>query len=75
LDKGATSRKACKNACIACGICARACPEAIVMENNIAVITDYKKIEPEEIPEIEKCPTNAIGRFHRDWEEEKDDEG
>ena len=66
----------CKNACIACGICARACPEAIVTENNIAVITDYKKIDPEKIPEIEKCPTNAIGRLHKDEEEkDKDDEG
>jgi hypothetical protein len=50
------------------------------MENNIAVITDYKKIDPEKIPEIEKCPTNAIGRLHKDEEEkekqeEKKDEG
>ncbi len=75
LDKGAASRKACKNACIACGICARACPEAIVMENNIAVINDYKKINPEKIPEIEKCPTDAIGRLHKKQEEEKEDEG
>ncbi len=80
LDRGAASRKVCKNACIACGICARACPEAIVMENNIAVITDYKQIDPAKIPEIEKCPTNSIGRLHKDKdekeeEEEKEDEG
>jgi len=63
LDGPKTSRKLCKNACIACGICARACPEQIVMENNLAVISDYKKIDPEKIPAIEKCPTNAIERF------------
>ncbi len=74
LDRGAASRKVCKNACIACGICARACPEAIVIENNIAVITDYKKIDPEKIPEIEKCPTNAIGRLHKEEEKEKQEE-
>lgn len=68
LDRGAASRKACKNACIACGICARACPEAIVMENNLAIITDYKKIDPEKIPDIEKCPTDAIGRLKKDNE-------
>ncbi len=68
LDRGATSRKMCKNACIACGICARACPEAIVIEDNLAVITDYKKIEPEKIPEIEKCPTSSIGRIHKENE-------
>ncbi len=62
-DRGPTSRKVCKNACIACGICVRACPEAIVLENNLAKILDYKKIAPEKIPEIEKCPTGAIGRF------------
>lgn len=63
LDGPKVSRKLCKNACIACGICARACPEQIFMENNLAVIHDYKKIDPEKIPAIEKCPTNAIGRF------------
>lgn len=62
-DKGAASRKACKNACIACGICTRACPEAIVIENNLAKILDYKKIDADKIPEIEKCPTDAIGRL------------
>lgn len=65
LDRGATSRKVCKNACIACGLCVRACPEAIVLENNLATITDYKKIDPKKIPEIEKCPTGAIGRLKK----------
>jgi RnfABCDGE-type electron transport complex B subunit len=62
-DRGPTARKVCKNACIACGICVRACPDAIALENNLAVIKDPKKIAPETIPEIEKCPTKAIGRL------------
>jgi electron transport complex protein RnfB len=62
-DRGPIARKVCKNACIACGICVRACPDAIVLENNLAVITDYKKIDPEKIPAIEKCPTKSIGRL------------
>ena len=65
-DRGPTARKVCKNACIACGICVRACPEAIILENNLAIITDHKKIKPEAIPEIEKCPTDAIGRLRKD---------
>jgi electron transport complex protein RnfB len=64
-DRGAVARKYCKNACIACGICVRACPEAIVLENNLAKIVDYKKINPEKIPEVEKCPTAAIGRLKK----------
>lgn len=68
-DRGASSRKMCKNACIACGICSQACPETIVIENNLAKILDYKKIEPDKIPEIEKCPTNSIGRIHKDKNE------
>lgn len=71
LDGPKASRKLCKNACIACGICARACPEAIVMENNLAVITDYKKIDPEKIPAIEKCPTKAIGRWIKQEENQE----
>ena len=65
-DSAAAAKKACKNACIACGICVRACPEAIVMEDNLAVIKDYKKIDPEKIPAIEKCPTDAIGRIKKE---------
>jgi electron transport complex protein RnfB len=65
-DRGPLARKVCKNSCIACGICVRACPEAIVLEKNLAIITDYKKIDPEKIPEIEKCPTDAIGRLRKD---------
>jgi Na+-translocating ferredoxin:NAD+ oxidoreductase subunit B len=76
LDRGPAAKKACKNACIACGICVRACPEAIILDKNLAVITDYKKIDPEKIPAIEKCPTDAIGRLHKtDLENERKDEG
>lgn len=69
LDRGPVARKACKNACIACNICARACPEAIIMDNNLAIITDYKKIDPEKIAAIEKCPTGAIGRLKKEEDE------
>jgi len=65
-DRGPMARKVCKNACIACGICVRASPDAIVLEKNLAVIKDYKKIDPANIPEIEKCPTDSIGRLRVD---------
>ena len=42
-DKGAVTRKACKNGCIACGKCEKTCQhDAIKVENNLAVI-DYEK--------------------------------
>lgn len=68
-DRGPSAKKACKNACIACGICAKASPDAIMVEDNLAVIKDFKKIEPEHIEKIEKCPTNAIGRLEEDKDE------
>lgn len=74
LDRGPLARKVCKNACIACGICVRACPEGIILENNLAKIVNYKKILPEQIPAIEKCPTKAIGRIHVPPEEEVSEE-
>lgn len=64
-DRGPIAHKVCKNACIACGICVRACPNAIILENNLAKIIDYKKIDPEKISEIEKCPTKAIARLRK----------
>jgi len=69
LDSGKTAKKVCKNACITCGICARACPEGIIMKNNLAKITDQTKISLEQIPAIEKCPTKAIGRIHKEEHE------
>ena len=67
-DRGPFAKKVCKNACIACGICVRACPDAIIMESFLAKIVDYTKIAPEKIPEIEKCPTDAIGRIKKNHE-------
>jgi RnfABCDGE-type electron transport complex B subunit len=66
LDRGPASKKACKNACIGCGICARACPDAIEIKENLAVILDYKKIDSDQIPAMEKCPTDAIGRLRHE---------
>lgn len=65
LDRGPVAKRYCDNACIACGICVRACPEAIIMEDNLAKIIDYEKIDLEKIQEIEKCPTQSIGRLHK----------
>lgn len=67
-DRGPIARKVCKNACIACGICVRACPDAIILENYLAKIVDFKKIDPEKIPDIEKCPTDSIGRLKKENE-------
>ena len=42
-DKGAITRKMCKNGCIGCMKCVKTCPNgAISMDNNLAVI-DYEK--------------------------------
>lgn len=42
-DKGAATRKFCKNGCIGCGKCQRSCPSgAITVVNNLATI-DYDK--------------------------------
>lgn len=69
LDRGPAAKKACKNACIACGICARACPDAIEVVDNLAVIRDYKKITPDQIQALEKCPTDSIGPIHKETDE------
>ncbi|MFW6129097.1 MAG: RnfABCDGE type electron transport complex subunit B [Candidatus Aminicenantaceae bacterium] len=72
-DNGKISRKVCKNACIACNICVRACPEAIVLENNLAKITDVKKIDKDKIPAIQKCPTGAIGLLKKEDNKDNDE--
>ena len=58
-DKGPAAKKACANACIGCGICAKTCThDAIVVENNRAYI-DYTKCKL--CRECEAlCPTGAI---------------
>ena len=58
-DKGPAVKKACANACIGCGICAKTCQHgAIVMENNLAYI-DFDKCKL--CRECEAmCPTGAI---------------
>lgn len=69
MDRGPSAKKACKNACIGCGICARACPDAIEIVDNLAVIRDYKKVSPDQIPALDKCPTDSIGLIHRETDE------
>lgn len=58
-DKGADARKACKNACIACKKCEKACPHsAIAVINNCAVI-DYEKCTGcKEC--VKECPTGCL---------------
>ena len=58
-DKGAQTRKQCKNGCIACGKCARTCPvEAIAVIDNLAVINYNKCIKCGKCAEV--CPTHTI---------------
>ena len=58
-DKGAAARKACANACIGCGKCAKECPfEAITVTNNVAYI-DYTKCRMCRKC-VAVCPTGAI---------------
>ena len=58
-DKGAQARTACKNACIACKKCEKACPHgAVTVQNNLAGI-DYDKCTGCGAC-AEACPTGAI---------------
>ena len=51
--------KACANACIGCGICAKTCThDAIVFENNVAYIDFTKCKLCRECEAV--CPTGAI---------------
>lgn len=58
-DKGAITRKVCKNGCIGCSKCQKECPfDAIVVENNVAYI-DFEKCRLCRKCEA-VCPTGAI---------------
>jgi Pyruvate/2-oxoacid:ferredoxin oxidoreductase delta subunit len=58
-DKGADARKLCKNACIGCKKCEKACPEgAITVTNNLAVI-DYDKCKNCGVC-VKECPTGCL---------------
>ena len=58
-DKGADARKACKNACIACKKCEKACPNgAITVVNNCAVIDYTKCTGCKEC--VNGCPTGCL---------------
>lgn len=58
-DKGAVAKKACANACIGCGKCAKVCKfDAITIENNLAYI-DLEKCKACGLC-VNECPTGAI---------------
>ena len=58
-DKGALTRKYCKNGCIGCGKCTKVCPaEAITVMNNLAIINYAKCEKCGKCADV--CPTHAI---------------
>ncbi len=58
-EKGAVAKKACANACIGCGICAKTCThDAITIEANLAYIDPAKCKLCRECEAM--CPTGAI---------------
>ena len=69
-DKGADARKACKNACIGCKKCEKACPEsAIAVTDNLAKI-DYTKCTGCGLC-VAGCPTGCLKQtFFPDLPEE-----
>ncbi|KAF0133197.1 MAG: RnfABCDGE type electron transport complex subunit B [Candidatus Saganbacteria bacterium] len=62
-DSGAATRKACKVGCIACKLCIKACSSAaITVENNLAVIDQYKCQNGKDCC-MKVCPTKCIIEF------------
>jgi len=58
-DKGPVANKVCKNSCIGCGKCVKACKfEAITLENNLAWI-DSNKCKACGMC-VSECPKGAI---------------
>ncbi len=63
-DKGALTRKYCKNGCIGCGKCVRECPEgAISLIENLAKINYSKCVKCGKCVEV--CPTGCIHKTER----------
>jgi Na+-translocating ferredoxin:NAD+ oxidoreductase RNF subunit RnfB len=63
-DKGAVSRKVCKNSCIACRICEKKCPtQAITIADNLAIIDQSKCIQCDAC--FAACPTKAISCYKK----------
>jgi len=59
-DVGKTAKANCKVACIACGLCAKADPENIYMEDNLAVIRYNMERFSGTKESTAKCPTRSI---------------
>jgi ferredoxin len=58
-EKGAVAKKACANACIGCGICAKTCTHgAVTVDANLAYIDPAKCKLCRECEAM--CPTGAI---------------
>jgi ferredoxin len=58
-NKGIQVKNACANGCLACGLCAKVCPEgAITMVNNLPVI-DHSKCTGCGLCK-NKCPAKCI---------------
>ncbi|HBG45601.1 MAG TPA: electron transporter RnfB [Deltaproteobacteria bacterium] len=59
-DKGAYAKKACKVACIACGLCVKDCsvPGGIALKENLAAV-NYA-VAPQTDESIKRCPTKCI---------------